>query len=358
MRQHVTIKDVAKHAGLSTATVTRVLQQRGYVAEETKDQVLAAIEETGYRVNTLARALRQQQTKTLGHLLHCISPNPFFARVALGAEKEAHRYGYNVLLYNVEGDPAEERRGVETLLDRRVDGIIFTTAVDPENVQLAVSNGVPVVQVERITHVETHAVLIDNYAGSSAAMEHLIELGHERIAYIGGDPHYYQKRGEPTSYRLIEEERLAGYVDVLNKYGLPVDKQLVALGEYYSMEDGGFAGDGALYTEEFLGVANPPTAIFATCDILAAGALQTLYRHGLGVPDDMSVVGFDGTYAPFLTPSLTTVQQPMLEIGGRAAQILIELQDAPESEEPAVQRREQLTTYLSVRSSTGPAPDR
>ena len=185
-----------------------------------------------------------------------------------------------------------------------------------------------------------------------------MKLGHRRIAYIGGDPHLYRKQGEPTSYRLIEEQRMAGYLDTLKQQGLPIDEKLIALSEYYSLEDGGFAGDGALFAEQFLNEPNPPTAVFATCDILAAGVLQTLYRHDLRVPDDVSVVGYDGTYAPFLTPPLTTVQQPMLEIGGRAAQILIALQDESQSEAAGEWRRERLTTYLSVRSSTGPAPVR
>ena len=357
MRSSITIKDVALHAKLSTATVTRVIQQRGYVAEETREQVLAAIRDTGYRVNTLAQALRQQRTMTLGHMLHCISPNPFFARVALGVEREAHRHGYSVLLYNVEGDTEQERQGVETFLNRRVDGIIFTTAIDPANVQLAISNNVPVVQVERVTSVRTHAVLIDNYVGSTEAVEHLIGLGHRHIAYIGADPDHYRKNGQPTTYRQIEEQRLAGYVDTLTRHGLPIDQRYIALGQYYSLEDGGFAGDGAMFTEQFLRLQTRPTAIFATCDILAAGVLQSLYRHGLSVPEDVSVIGYDNTYAPYLTPPLTTVEQPMPEIGGTAARILIETQaewNAHAAIENVRWEQRQLTTYLNSRSSTAP----
>ncbi|HEY4384383.1 MAG TPA: LacI family DNA-binding transcriptional regulator, partial [Ktedonobacteraceae bacterium] len=223
-KKNVTLKDVAQVAGVSTATVARVLHARGYIAEDTKKQVEAAIKQTGYRLNVVAQGLRTQQTQTIGHILHSISPNPFYAEVALGAEQEALTHGWNVLTINVQGSAERERLGVESLIQRRVDAILFTSALDEANVTMALDAGLEVVQVQRPTSVPSHKVSVDNYVGAVAAMEHLIALGHERIVFIGADP----KRDRTELSFLdqpgyVERERLAGYIDTLQKHHLPVD---------------------------------------------------------------------------------------------------------------------------------------
>lgn len=355
IKKNVTLKDVARIAGVSTATVARVLHDTGYIAEETRKQVEAAIRETGYRMNVVAQGLRKQQTMSIGHILHSIMPNPFYAGVALGVEQEALKQGWGVLMINVQGDARRERLGVETLIQRRVDAILFTSAVAEANVRLALEAGLQVVQLQQPTSVPTHQVTADNYVGSVAAAEHLIELGHRRIAYIGAGPAYdHQDTTFLERLGLAERERFSGYVAMLQKHQIPLDERLIAFGEYYSPDHTKGSDDGYIYTRQFLQLADRPTALFATCDILAAGALQAIYEQALRVPDDISLVGFDNTYAPYLAPPLTTVELPMLDIGKSAVRIVLE-QDQQEASTTWVQQQVRLSTRLVIRSSTGPA---
>ncbi len=338
MYKRSTMKDVAQVAHLSTATIARVLHGQGFVSEESRRRVEEAIEKTGYRLNTLAQSLRRKQTKTIGHLLTSISPNPFFAGAELGVENEAIQNGYSVLIWNDFEDPKRERLGVEAFIQRQVDAIIFTTPIEPMNVQVALEAGIPVVQVERPTKVKSHAVLVDNYTGSTLAVEHLIGLGHQRIGFIGGDPHAF------LTSPSVDEQRLAGYRDTLVKYGITPQDEWLAFGKYYSLEDG------YRIMDQFLKLGDI-TAVFATCDILAAGAMQAIYQHSLRVPEDMSVVGFDNTYAPYMSPPLTTVEQPMFEIGRTAARIAIEVSNKKNAE-TGIFQVESLSTRLNVRAST------
>jgi LacI family transcriptional regulator len=349
LKRKPTLKDVANYAGVSTATVARVIHGNGYVAEETSKRVQAAIEITQYRINSIAQSLRQQRTYVIGHILQSTVPNPFFVQVALGAEQCALETGYKVLTYNVQGNSEKERLGVETFVHRRVEAILFTTPMDGTNVQLALDAGIPVVQVERPRIAEANKVIVDNYTGAVAAMEHLIQLGHRRIAFIGKDAEF---QGNPI-WRYVERERLSAYVDTLKKYDLPIDKSLIALGWYYYLENGGAAGDGRRLTDQILAQERPPTAIFASCDLIAVGVLQSIYAHGLRVPADISVVGFDDTYAAYLAPPLTTVKLPMHELGRVAVQIAIDQIEDGERDPHAV-RTERLQTELVVRDSTGP----
>jgi LacI family transcriptional regulator len=351
MAQATTLKDVARMAGVSTATVARVLHNNGYVAEATRRTVEATLSETGYQLNAVAQGLRKRRTLTLGHVLVSISSNPFFAGVALGVEQEARRHGCGVLTANTQGDPIQERLGVETLLRRRVDAILFTTYSDEANVRLAMAAGVPVVQVERSSPVGTHVVTIDNYRGSFEATEHLIGLGHRRIAYLGESPERPEAgTGGPPS-RIVERERLSGYFDALHTYGAPRRDEWVHLDGAYTDLQHARAVTRRLLE---LPVDQRPTAIFATCDLLAAAVLQEAYANGLRVPDDLSVVGFDDTHAAYLTPALTTVGQPMIEIGRTAANLAIERLHEPRGNGRPAVLTARLATRLIIRESTGP----
>ncbi len=353
-RKNATLKDVAGLAQVSTATVARVLHNNGYVANETRRMVERAIAQTGYRLNGVARGLRRQRTFLLGHVLQSIAPNPFFATVALAAQQEAARHGWGVILCNTQADSDAERSAVETLLCQRVDAILFTTVTNEENVRLAIAAGVPVVQVERVGTVETHGVSVDNRPGACEAVEHLIALGHRRIAFIGLDLATPIDVGDPTGAglnerRSVEYERLGGYLETLTAYDIPVNRELIALiDDYYSPELG------RTVCRKLLGLPpnQRPTAIFAGCDLLAAGVLQEILEQGLKVPDDISVVGFDDTYAPNLAPPLTSVAQPMSEIGQVAAQLAIDALTSEDGANPVCRKR--LTTRLIVRASTGP----
>ena len=354
MDRRATLKDVARLAGVSTATVARVLHANGYVADETRRLVEAALADTGYQINEVAQGLRRQRTATIGHVLNSIIPNPFFAGVAFGVEQEALRHGYGVLMFNTHGDAERERLGVETLVRRRVDAMLFTTPVHEDNVRLALAAGLPVVQVERMTAVDTLAVLVDNVAGPRAVVEHLIGLGHCRIAFIGADPRRMHRHSGGPRRPDVEQERLSGFLTALNDRGIPSDDALIALGRYYTgaMDEG--PNDGYTAMHRFLDLGRPPTAVFATSDLLAAGALQALYERALRVPDDVSVVGHDDTYAPYFAPPLTAVKQPLVELGEAAARLVFRHLDRSAGHEG--ERIARVATRLVVRASTGPAP--
>lgn len=348
-----TLKDVAERAGVSTATVARVLHNNGYVAEETRHLVEAVVKETGYQINAVAQGLRTQRTYTLGHVLLSIAPNPFFAGVARGVEQEAARHGCGVVLYTTQGDPEQERRGVEVMIRRRVDAIIFTKITNEANVEMARNAGIPVVQVERVSTVPAHSVTADNYIGSFAAAQHLIELGHRRIAFMGVDPFSETPASNAdstpagTTRRSLQAERFSGYSDALSTHEINMPAELVDLGgTYYDLE---WARTSMRRLLSLPPVVRP-TAVFATCDMLAAGALQEIHACGLRVPDDVSVVGYDDTYASHLTPALTTVRQPMEQMGEAAARLAIEaLRSDPDAAAP---RTERLETHLVIRDST------
>ena len=341
MDKRVTIKDVANEADISTATVGRVIHKRGYVSQDAIDRVESAIQKTGFRLNMVAQSLRRSRSMTLGLLLTDIVPNPFFAGVEAGLEQEAIRHGYNTLIWNVLSDPERERQGVETFISRQMDAIIFTTPQDPQNVLLAKQTGIPVIQVERPTHIQTHRVLVDNYIGATSATEHLLQLGHQRIAYIG-------KRFTPNASPQfeIDNQRIRGYIDSLTRHGIVPRDEWFAYGRLYSIEDG------YNLMQKLLELKPAITAVLVACDIMASGVLQALYHNGLRVSEDISIIGFDDTYAPYLSPPLTSVRQPVFEIGVSAARLAVEILENPSKFQEDYQTIH-LATELIIRSSTG-----
>ncbi|WP_102127470.1 LacI family DNA-binding transcriptional regulator [Deinococcus planocerae] len=357
MNPSFTIKDVARLAGVSTATVTRVLHGSGYVSEATRKRVEEVLAQTGYQVNAMAQGLKSQRHRLIGHLVNSLIPNPYCASVAYGVEREARRRGYDVLIFDMNDDEERERTGVEALLRRRPDAIIFTAPIRAENVALAAASGTPVVQVERITETPSHGVAVDNRRGSFEATLHLIELGHRHIAFLGGQQLVHAKRS-------VEHERLAGFRDAMERHGLPVDERLVVLARYFvfdANDENGFgAGLGSVgyrRTQALLRTDPRPTAIFAASDLFATGALQAIHEAGLRVPADISVVGYDNTLAPFLSPPLTTVALPLLDMGLVAAELaLAAAEERATGATPAPPRVEHLTTRLLLRQSTAPAP--
>ncbi|MEM8587472.1 MAG: LacI family DNA-binding transcriptional regulator [Pseudomonadota bacterium] len=349
MQKAASLKDVARLAGVSTATVTRVLHNNGYVGEETRARVTSALKETGYQLNVVAQSLRKQQTRTLGHLLNTITRNPFFAEVALGLEEQALRHGCNVFIYNVQASAERERLGVETFIRRRTDGIVFTSPVDPANVELAAKAGIPVVQVDWLARADRNAVLVDNEVGAVEAMEHLFALGHRRIGFIGADPARFRHSADARP--SVAEQRLSAYRKSLAGMGIAADEALVQIRPYYYSLDERDAAEGHAGMRELLALHQRPTAVFATCDILAAGALQAVHDAGLRVPDDISVIGFDDTYAARLSPPLTTVALPMREIGERAADLVFRHMPAP-SDAATDADIVTLPSRLAIRAST------
>jgi len=344
-----TLAEVAERAGVSTATVARVLKAKGYVSDVARGRVEAALKATGYRPNAVARGLRQQRSFTIGHMLTAITANPFFVNVAHAAEEAALAKGYKTFLFNHDGNAERERLGAERFIERRVDAVLFTNAVDSRNVQLLREASIPVIQLERAATIEAPSIRVDNRTGALEAIAHLAGLGHRRIAFIGGDPDLI-RRGD-RHFTSVEEERLTGYRVGLQQAGLAIDESLVRLGLYYRIADGGSGIEGYKHMKALLALPERPTAIFATCDILAAGALQAIYEEGLRVPQDLSVIGFDDTLAANLAPQLTTVAQPMEDLGRLGFRTALAAIEGESVANDLV-----LPARLVLRRSTGPAP--
>lgn len=345
-----TLLEVAKLAGVSTATVNRVLKQQGYISKEAREKVLAAVAATNYRPNVVARNLRTQRSQTIGLMLTAITVNPIFVGVAHAVEKAAIAAGYRVVIFNHGGSESYERHGVETFIAQRVDAVLFCTTASPANIEVLESAGIPAIELERSLTHSTRCVRVNNYVGARAAIDHLVELGHQRIAFVGGDPGLYPR--DAARQRSVEDDRLDAYRDGMAAHGLGIHSDYVRLGQYYDLDNDISGAEGRAHAAALLALKTPPTAIFATCDILAMGVMQTLYTSGKRVPHDLSIVGFDGTLASYLAPQLTTVAQPVAALGRHGFDMAL----------AAIESRSMLNeiileTSLIIRQSTGPAPD-
>jgi len=331
-----TMRDVAERVGVSIQTVSAVINDKPGITNETRARVLAAITELGYRPYFIARSLRTGQTCTLALIVPDIA-NPFCATLASVAEDYAHRFGYNLTVHNTHNDLQRERKHLESLAQRWTDGVLFLAAEDSiSGLEILSAAGIPAVAVDHIPeNYDGPAVTIDNVKAGRIAAEHLLELGHTRIAHITG----------PLRLSL-GRERLAGFRQAIEKHGL----------EPYGVSSGKDDWRCASGYEAMrrLLVRRPvPTAVFAANDRMAIGAMSAIFEAGLRIPDDISIVGLDNIeVAAFQTPPLTTVSQSFAEIATRALQILLKL---IEKDEPA-QPRVVVDPILIVRRSTAPPP--
>lgn len=306
--QAPTLTDVARVAGVSLATASRVLNHHPGVRPETRERVLAAMRQLNYRPNLLAAALATKQSRTIGLLVPDIS-NPFFAEICRGVEDACQVHGFSVIIADTDEDIGRQRRYIELMRQRGIDGIVFTSAVvdDPSIAEL-VSAGYPCVFISReVDGVEADAVAVDDFYGGYLATKHLVELGHRRIAHLAGP-----LRTRPGLHRR------KGYEAALEEAGIPVDPDLIESCEF-TVESGRAAA------ATLLSRVHPrPTAMFAGNDLIALGAMQEIRRRGLRVPTDISIIGYDRTVlADVADPPLTTMAQPMREMGHRAATMLI-----------------------------------
>lgn len=350
MAKPPTLRDVADAAGVATTTVVRVLRDSGYVAEDTRSRVLKALDLTGYRANSLARSLKQNRSYVIGHLLKATVPNPFYVEVARGAEEHARARGYTALNYNVQHDAELERQAIDVFLGWRADALIFSTPADGANVDYAASRGVPLVQVERPRSLRGHRIVVRNHDSAVTAMRHLTELGHRRIAYVGAE--LLPETGAAALFGYVERERFGAYREVMRGIGA-YSEDLVRFGEAYTVDLPTAQGHGYDAARSLMARPDRPTAIMASNDILAAGALQAIHEAGLRVPEDVSVIGFDDTLAAFLTPLLTTVRLPARGLGSLAARLVI---DQIESGGAAADQSLALDAEFVVRRSTAPPP--
>ncbi|MBE3580653.1 MAG: LacI family DNA-binding transcriptional regulator [Thermoanaerobacteraceae bacterium] len=326
-----TIYDVAKAAGVSIATVSRVINGYPFVAEKTREKVLQAMRELNYAPNLLAAALMKKNTYTVGLLIPDIS-NPFFAEITRGAEDTANKFGFNIIICNTDNDPEKESKYVNLLLQKSVDGIIFATSeIVNQNIIMLKEKEFPIVLIAReVEGVEVDAVLADNFQGAYEGVKYLISLGHRTIAFIG----------EPLNIKSTRE-RQAGYEKALKEAGLPVKDELIITG-LKTLEDS-FRVVKAFYPR------TRPSAFFAANDVLAIGVLRALKELGVGIPRDVSVLGFDNTiFAAIAEPPLSSVAQPMRQMGKMAMMRLINRIRNRED----VAKKIVLPTKLVLRSST------
>ncbi|MFC3886560.1 LacI family DNA-binding transcriptional regulator [Bacillus songklensis] len=329
----VRIKDVAKKANVSTATVSRVLSKPETVKKETTEKVLKAIKELNYQPNALARQLRRLETKTVLVVVPDIT-NTFFSKVLRGIESVAVANGYQVLLVDAGNDVERENGYLNILRQRKADGLVLLTARMKSKIIEEMALEYPVVLAcEYIEGSNIPTVSIDNVSGARKATEHLINLGHKRIGFISG----------PLD-GVLGKDRLKGYCQAMAQHNLTVEPILVQEGDF-SYESG------FNMMMKFLALDHPPTAVFAANDEMAFGAIKATKSKGLRVPHDLSVMGFDDIkFSSIFEPALTTIGQPAFEIGTKAMELLIRLMNKEEIEKSQYILEDQLI----IRDSCSP----
>jgi LacI family transcriptional regulator len=335
----VTLRDVARRAAVHPGTVSRALnvETRALVNAETAQRVITAAEELGYRPNPIARGLKTNRSYTVGVLIPDLT-NPLFPPIVRGIEDRLGEAGYTSLIANTENDAERERADVAALRDRQVDGFITATARrDHDLLSEMVGAGEHVVLVNRrVADDALAAVTGDDREGMRLAVEHIVGLGHTRVAYLGGP------QALSTGYH-----RYHGFLEAMDASGVAAAPELVRFGGTFTEVEG------SRVCRELLGAGHPFSAILAGNDLMALGCYDVLAERGLRCPSDVSVIGFnDMRFADRFNPPLTTIRLPHYEIGAAAAELLLErLQDPT-----APPRQLMLDPELVVRASTAPAP--
>lgn len=346
-RRFATITDVAKAAGVSRATASRVLSGSEYpVSEELRARILQAAQELNYRPNALARGLKKEGRAVIGVIVPSLS-NPFYSELVEGIKDIAYGEQFVVLLAPTDGRVQREEQLLNALIEQRVRGIAVALAFGAAKFARAIQgSGVHVVAFdEQGEGIPGDCVAVDYREGARAAAEYLLALGHRRIGFVTA----------PLA-RANRRQILEGYREAHEQAGLPVDEALVAEAEseyqygrhVYELDVGG------QLTERLLQMDDPPTAIMANNDLMAMGVLQKLYEKNIRIPEEMSVVGFDDiAIARMTSPPLTTVRVPKYEMGRWVAEMLLRRFKAEESPSPV---RMKVTPELIVRATTAP-PD-
>jgi DNA-binding LacI/PurR family transcriptional regulator len=341
-KRSVSIRDVAAAAGVSVATVSRALSADAdsvQIRPETRQRVLQTSQELGYRPNDLARALLHQRTSVIGLVVPDIS-NSYYAGLVRGVEDTASAGGYRVVLCNTDREMDKLSQYLDALVKSRVDGVIIAGGGADSSIDPRVFRQYRTKTVLVGRHGLSYpSVQIDNVAAAEEITNHLLDLGHERVAFLAG----------PLSSHTVQD-RLQGYCNALAARGIRHDDELVREGDLD--EESGYRG-----ADELVHSSSRPTAIICTNDRIAVGALAALTDSGLKVPEQMSVAGFDDvSISSYLRPRLTTVAIPTYEIGASAAALLLdELQ--PEGTDDAEQTANEvllLPTHLVVRDSSAP----
>jgi LacI family repressor for deo operon, udp, cdd, tsx, nupC, and nupG len=327
-----TILDVARKVGVSKSTVSRVLTNSGRVDFETKQRVLAAIKELGYQPSRAAQTLRNKKTKLIAVLVPRIS-NHFFARLIQGMEYEAVKHGYQIMLCNTENDAEKELQYLKMLENYQVDGIVLTAFRNPiEAIQPFTSFG-PIILVEEYTKDNLFpTVTINHQKAAYQATKHLIKLGHQQIGMVNG-----------PEESIITRDREKGFRQALETYRIPIQEEWICFGSFGIQQGKG-------YIQRLLNNDFYPTAVFAGNDELAVGVIQEAKQQGLDVPQDLAVVGFDDQdIATIIEPNLTTIKQPIEQLGEKAMSLLIDTLHGNKN----ISKKMILETKLIIRESCG-----
>ncbi|MDX2019190.1 MAG: LacI family DNA-binding transcriptional regulator [Deltaproteobacteria bacterium] len=331
--QKVTIRDVARKAKVSTATVSRVLSGVNVVSDDLAERVRAVARQLKYHPNRVARSLRSQKSRIVGVLIPNIQ-NPFFTGVIRGIEDLLQATDYTLLLGNSDDNPARERGYLDLLRAEGVGGLIVVPGADAAKTYTEILEiGIPVVAIDRfVADLQCDSVTVANEEGAAAAIRHLIALGHTRIGIVTGPEKISTAR-----------ERLAGYALALREAKLPHEAPLIH--HVVFRQEGGYEA-----ATKLMSLPHPPTAIFAASDFIALGVLRALHDRRLHIPEDVAVVSFDDMpWAAALSPPLTAVSQPTYELGATAARLLLERMRDPDR----ALERVRLQTQLVVRASCG-----
>lgn len=298
--------DVASRAGVSTATVSRVLSEHPHVRAEVRERVQSAIEELGYQPNRVARSLRGQTAAIIGVVISDIQ-NPFFTHLVRAVEDGAYAHKQAIFLCNTDEDLDKEQLYLRLMVAEKVAGVVVCPASERgEALQPLLQAGIPVVTVDRrVFDVDVDSVLVDNVHATAAIIRHAIQDGHRRIAAI-----------LPSLTTTTGRQRYEGYLAAMRSARLPIEEQLVRSGQPREVT-------GYRLTEEILDLDPPPTAIFTGNNMLTVGAIRCLQERGLCIPDDMALVGFDDLdWMSLIHPQLTVVAQPTYELGRTALRML------------------------------------
>ena len=339
MHKKITIKDIARLCGVSITTVSRVLNnKREGVGEETVERIRQVIGELKYQPNVVARSMITKRSNTIGLILPDIR-NPFFSELARGVEDVCNRLGYGCFLCNTDGEIEKEDKYIQLLRGRVADGILFTTQNNVESNEAFLefqSSGFPFCFIERYIDEmpDVPGVYFDNFNGAKLITEYLIDRGHRRIAFISGPLTTHNAR-----------QRRDGYLEALESRGIHADELLFVEGNY--RYDGGYQAVSLLTGERKMDY----TAIFASNDLMALGALQNLEERGYRIPDDISLAGFDHiAFPPVLRPTITTVEIPAYEFGVSSATLLFSLMKGERPEQTKIVFTPKLVEKGSVRS--------
>lgn len=329
----VSLTDVAQHAQVSIATVSRAISHPEKLAPETLAIVQQAMRDLGYKPNRVARRLRQKGGRR--HLLGLIIPdiqNPFFAEIARGVEDVAYANEFAVMLCNSDENLKKEAFYLDVMQAESVDGIILPPINDrdPAIIRLAEA-GMPIVSVDRsLVNASIDKVEVDNRQGAFEAVDHLLKLGHRRIAMIAGRQNVSTGR-----------ERRLGYEDALKAHGVALDEGLIRTGDYKQ-------ASGHALAKDLLALSPRPTALFVVNNLMTVGAIEAIHKEGLRIPQDVAIIGFDDLpWAEALDPPLTVVRQPAYDVGRAAAELLLKRLTDPAA--PAAWLR--LRPKLILRSS-------